>query len=194
MENDFETTNKTFINKNEEIIVTQADSLLPAPYMAPFNLKTDFSSINTSNVSSLNHHSSEIEIKKKQKIDEYSRIEERQAKLLKLLNERIYTYIIEESKAFVDIDELHRVFYVVTELKQLALLVHEPIASEIKRRIEIEWVEKPYFGDILIVYYHYYKVYKAILARYPTCQYTLSSLLKKKNFATPLKKLLVFYK
>lgn len=139
---------------------------------------------------------SDIERKKRNKIDEYSHIEEKQARLIKVLNERIYKCIVEENgatKTIADNEELQRVFYVVVELEQLALLVHEPVAAALKCRLDIEWIKKPYFGDILIVYHHYYKVYKAILARYPTCQYTLCNLLKRKPFATQLKKLLVSY-
>lgn len=139
---------------------------------------------------------SDIERKKRNKIDEYSHIEEKQARLIKLLNERVYKCIVEENgatKSIADNDELQRVFYVVVELEQLALLVHEPVAAALKCRLDIEWIKKPYFGDILIVYHHYYKVYKAILARYPTCQFTLCNLLKRKPFATQIKKLLVSY-
>ena len=132
----------------------------------------------------------EKEAKKRQKLDEYCAIEEKQARLLRLLNERVYKQISETNG--IEQDEMHRVFYVIVELEQLASMVHEQVASDIRRRMQTaEWYEKPYCGDILLVYYHYYKVYKAILARYPTCQCTLSNLLKRKPFAAQLKKLLV---
>ena len=83
-----------------------------------------------------------------------------------------------------------KVFYVVAELEQLASLVHEQVAIQIKARVETEWSLKPFFGDIMTTYYYYYRVYKAILERYPTCQITLSILLKKPKFAASLKKLL----
>lgn len=131
------------------------------------------------------------ELKKRQKLDEYFHIEEKQAKLLKLLYNRVYKRLNEENNLKLDPDEMNKVFYVVVELEQLASMVHEQVASQIKKRVELEWNEKPFCGDILISYYHYYKVYRAILARYPTCQCTLSNLLKKKNFAIQLKKFLV---
>lgn len=131
----------------------------------------------------------ELDAKKRQKLDEYANIEDKQAKLLKILNERVYKRIRDEAN--IDDDELHRVFYVVAELEQLASMVHEQVALELRRRVQDEWCAKPYCGDILAAYYHYYKVYKAILERYPNCQCTLSNLLKRKAFAAQLKKLLV---
>jgi len=132
---------------------------------------------------------SEIDTKKRQKLDEYSHLEEKQAKLLKLLNERVYKH--SSLAALCDQDEFQRVFYVVAELEPLASMVHEQVAVEMKKRVGLEWTEMPFCGDILEKYYHYYRVYKAILSRYPTCQCTLSGLLKRKPFAAQLKKLLV---
>lgn len=132
--------------------------------------------------------------KKKQKLDEYYHIEEKQAKLLKILanvNKKLNEENGKQQQKLFDMDEFMKVFYVVVELEQLATLVHDQVSAQIKKRVEIEWADKPYFGDILTTYYHFYKVYKAILERYPVCQITLSSLLKKKNFALLLKKLLV---
>ena len=132
--------------------------------------------------------------KKKQKLDEYYHIEEKQAKLLKILanvNKKLNEENGKQQQKLFDMDEFMKVFYVVVELEQLATLVHDQVSAQIKKRVELEWGDKPYFGDILTTYYHFYKVYKAILERYPVCQITLSSLLKKKNFALLLKKLLV---
>lgn len=134
----------------------------------------------------------EILTKKRQKLDEYYHLEEKQAKLLLLLANGVYRKLNEENARLrlCEQEEMNKVFYVVVELEQLATMVHEQVATQIKTRCEVEWTEKPYFGDILIKFYHYYKVYKAIIARYPNCQITLSNLLKRKNFAAHLKKLL----
>jgi len=133
-----------------------------------------------------------LDKKKQQKLDEYYRIEEKQAKLLKILANSVYRPLLEENKQqrLCDTDEMMKVFYVVAELEQLATLVHEQVAIQIKTRIETEWSLKPFFGDILTTYYYYYRVYKAVLKRYPTCQITLSILLKKPKFSACLKRLL----
>lgn len=136
---------------------------------------------------------SDVNLKKRNKLDEYYHIEGKQAKLLKILANNVYSKLNEENKkmSLCDQDEMIKVFFVVIELEKLASLVHEPAAAQLKQRVELEWNEKPYCGDILISFYHYYKVYKAVLARYPTSQIMLSNLLKRKNFATSLKRLLV---
>lgn len=134
----------------------------------------------------------ELNLKKKQKLDEYYRIEEKQANLLEVLAKNVYPKLSEENgrQKLCEPGEMVQVFYVVVELEQLASLVHRQMAQQIRERVEAEWEEKPFFGDILTKYYHYYKVYKAILKRYPQCQLTLSNLLKKKPFSAYLKSLL----
>ena len=136
----------------------------------------------------------DLDKKKKQKIDEYYHIEEKQANLLVVLNSKVYNSLKEENEKqqyrLCDKDEMNNVFHVVISLDKFALQVHQPMAAKIKLRVDQEWSEKPYFGDILTEYIHYYKIYKAILKTYPMCQVTLSNLLKKKQFATYLKKLL----
>ena len=136
----------------------------------------------------------DLNLKKKRKLDEYYRIEEKQARLLSVLATDVYRKLVEEQQQhqqrLYDPDEMTKVFYVVVELEPFALRVHEQIATQVRHRVEHEWSEKPYFGDIITTYYHYYKVYKAILERYPTCQITLSTMLKKKAFAASLKRLL----
>lgn len=141
---------------------------------------------------SLDNASELLDKKKKQKLDEYYHIEEKQAKLLKILAKGVYKPLLEENKQqrLCETDEMMKVFYVVAELEQLATLVHEQVAMQIKSRVETEWSLKPFFGDILTTYYYYYRVYKAILERYPTCQLTLSILLKKPKFVACLKRLL----
>lgn len=135
----------------------------------------------------------EIDLQKRQKVDEYYHIEEKQARLCKSLKENVYQRFEEENarQHYCDLDELNKIFYVVIELEKVALLVHEQIANEIKARLDTCWSEKPYFGDILVKYYHFYKTYTPILSRYPTCQLTLSSCLKRKSFATNLQRILV---
>lgn len=138
----------------------------------------------------------EINLKKKQKLDEYSNIEKKQAKLLTILYNNIYTKLNEENghhQRLAETEEFQKLFYPVVELQKLATLVHEQVGNEIKSRIDSmdEWSEKPFVGDILIKYYQYYKIYRCVLERYPAGQLTLSNLLKKKNFAASLKKYLV---
>ena len=110
--------------------------------------------------SSLVESASELlDKKKRQKLDEYYHIEEKQAKLLKVLAKHVYKPLLEENKQqrLCDNDDMMKVFYVVAELEQLASLVHEQVAMQIKTRVETEWSIKPYFGDILTFYYYYYR-------------------------------------
>jgi hypothetical protein len=136
----------------------------------------------------------ELDLKKRQKLDEYANIEMKQAKLLVILANNIYRKLNDDNnngQRFIDADDFQKVFYPVVELEKLAILVHEPVSNEILKRIEAaEWPQKPHAGDILTKYYHYYKIYKCVLERYPSCQVTLSIWLKKKNFAAQLKKVL----
>jgi hypothetical protein len=134
----------------------------------------------------------ELNTLRRNKADEYYRIEEKQAHLVNVLAKKVYHKLYEEnqSQQFCDIDDLNKVFYVIVELEKVASLVHHQVAEEIKKRINENWQNEPYFGDILIKFYHFYKIYKAILQRYPICQLTLSQLLKKKAFVSCLQRLL----
>lgn len=161
------------------------------------NRKSSYSTLNIPEPTGMNHTVSttkDIDSEKRQRLHEYSQIELKQANLLKILATNVYRKLYDENARqqyrLCDQDDMMKVFYVIVELEQLASLVHGPVANQIKERADNEWSEKPYFGDILTKNYHFYKVYKAILERYPTCQVTLSNLLKKKNFAAYLKKLL----
>lgn len=131
---------------------------------------------------------------RKQKADEYYHIEEKQANLLKLLASNVYKKFQEENErqqyALCDQENMSKIFYILAELSQVAELVHGEVASQLKQRVTSEWEEKPFFGDILIQKYQYYKTYNAILQRFPTCQVALSNMLKKKAFSHYLKQLL----
>jgi hypothetical protein len=140
----------------------------------------------------------ELDLKKRQQLDEYASIEAKQAKLLVLLASSVYAKLKEENEngqRFIDAEELKQVFFPALELEKLAVFVHEQASKEIKKRIDSpeEWEQKPYAGDILTKYYQYYKIYKGVLEKYPTCQVALSKCLEKKNFAAQLKKVLVSF-
>lgn len=137
----------------------------------------------------------DLDKKKHNKIDEYYNLELKQASLIKLLADSVLPRLIEKNEKnwMCDPDDIGKVFIIVSELRQVALLVHDNVADLIKNRLINEWHEKPYFGDILIKYYRFYKIYKAILSKYPSVQVNLASLMKKKNFASTLKNLLVFF-
>ncbi|RNA20859.1 PH domain-containing 4 isoform X1 [Brachionus plicatilis] len=130
--------------------------------------------------------------KKRNKIDEYYNLEVKQANLIKLLANSVLARLNEENEklCLCDADEIGKVFTIISELKQAALLVHDSVSDLIRHRLTHEWHTKPYFGDILIKYYRYYKIYKAVLSKYPNVQINLATLMKKKNFASTLKKLL----
>lgn len=132
---------------------------------------------------------------RKNKADEYYHIEEKQANLLKLLANNVYRKFLEENDrqqyALCDQESMQNIFYLLVSLAPFAELVHGEIAMQIKERLENEWDEKPYFGDILTKKYQYYKTYKSILQRFPTCQLSLSNMLKKKAFSSKIKQLLV---
>ncbi len=134
---------------------------------------------------------------RKNKADEYYHMEEKQANLLKLLANNVYKKFQEENErqqyALCDQESIQRIFYLLVNLAPFAELVHGEIAMQIKERLEKEWDVKPYFGDILMQKYQYYRTYRAILQRFPTCQLTLSNMLKKKAFSNKIKQLLVCY-
>jgi hypothetical protein len=147
---------------------------------------------NPSKDASKNKDEDQLDLKKKQKLHEYYTMEEKHANLIKILA-GVYNKIVEENaknQKLAELEDINKSLYPIVESEKLAKLVHEQVALEVKRRVEVEWNEKPYFGDILNTYYHFYKIYKAILERYPTCQISLSNLLNKKAFDMQLKKLL----
>lgn len=135
----------------------------------------------------------EIETLKRQKADEYYRIEDKQSRLCKALAQEVYRKLEEENakQHFCEPDEMQKIFYAVIELEKLSSLVHEQTANEIRARLDTNWDAMPYFGDILLKFYHFYKTYKPILERFPTCQVTLANCTKRKPFQTNLQKLLV---
>lgn len=135
----------------------------------------------------------DLDKKKHNKIDEFYNLEIKQAKLIKLLADSVLARLIEknEKNCLCDVEDIGKVFMIVSELKQAALLVHDSVSELIKNRLINEWHERPYFGDILIKYFRFYKIYKAVLSKYPSVQINLASLMKKKNFASTLKKILV---
>ncbi|CAF0880540.1 unnamed protein product [Brachionus calyciflorus] len=134
----------------------------------------------------------EINQKKRNKIHEYYTLEKKQADLIKLLAKSILFKFNEENKKdfLCDQDEINKVFSIVSELEQVALLIHDSIAESILKRLNDEWNEKPYFADILMKYYQYYKIYKTTLSRYPNVQLSMANFIKKKNVAITIKKLL----
>jgi hypothetical protein len=124
--------------------------------------------------------------------DEYCKMEEKQAKLCMILANNVYKKLDDENKQqkLCDQDDLIKLFYCCIETEKLAQLIHKQIAMEIRERLN-NWAMKPYFGDILLKYYHYYKLYKPILQRYSTAKETLVELLKNKRFASCLQKIMV---
>jgi hypothetical protein len=137
----------------------------------------------------------QLDLKRRQMLDEYACIETKQARTLSFLAKHVYRRLADEIAAgqrLIDAEDFHKVFYPVIELEKLASLVHEQVSNEVRARIESpdEWRSKPYAGDILSRYYHFYKIYKIVLQRYPASQITLSSCLKKKNFAAHLTKII----
>jgi hypothetical protein len=138
----------------------------------------------------------ELNLLKKNKADEYYHIEDKQANLIKLLSNNVYKKFQEENErqqyALCDKENVQKIFYLLEELKLVSELLHAELAVQIKQRLDTEWHTngKDYFGDILIQKYQFYKTYNAILQRYPTCQVTLSIMLKKKGFSAFIKQLL----
>jgi hypothetical protein len=124
--------------------------------------------------------------------DEYCKMEEKQAKLCMILANNVYKKMEDENKQqkLCDHDDLVKLFYCCIETEKLAQLIHKQIALEIRERLN-NWSTQPFFGDILLKYYHYYKLYKAILQRYPLSKETLVELLKKQKFAASLQKIMV---
>lgn len=92
--------------------------------------------------------------------------------------------------ALCDKDSMDKIFNILVTLAKFADLVHSEVATQIKKRLDCEWTEKPYFGDILVEKSPYYKAYKPVLERFTDCQLALSNMLKKPKFANYLKKLL----
>jgi hypothetical protein len=137
----------------------------------------------------------ELDTKKRQKADEYYHMEAKQSNLCQILATEVYQKLKEENtrqqQRLCDEEDMKKIFYPVIELEKLAQVVHGECSAEIKQRIEADWIEKPYFGDILIKYFPFYRIYKSILQRYPTSQVTLSNMLKRKSFASYIRKLLV---
>ncbi len=136
----------------------------------------------------------ELNTERRQKADEYYNIEVKQANLLKLLMNSVYLKFKSENErqqyALCDKDSMENIFNIVITLASFADLVHGEVATQIQKRIESEWSEKPYFGDILVAKSPYYQTYKPVLQRFSECQMALSNMLKKKNFANYLKMLL----
>lgn len=132
---------------------------------------------------------------RKQKACEYKNIEEKQAKLIELLHNNIYDKFLKDNKdnSLCDHENMSKIFFVIVELSKFSELVHGEVASKLGSRLANEWNEKPYFGDILIERYQFYRVYSSILRRFPDCQIALSNMLKKKAFATYIKQLLVSF-
>ena len=133
----------------------------------------------------------------KKKANEYYHIEENQANLLKILNDKVYKKFQEENEKkqfnLCDQENMVKIFFLIVELSKFSELVHGEIASKLKERIINEWNIKPFFGDILIERYQFYKVYSSILRRFPDCQFSLSYMLKKKPFANYIRQLLVSF-
>lgn len=119
----------------------------------------------------------------------------KQAKLLKLLMNNVYIKFKNENEkqqyGLCDKESMDNIFNILVTLASFADLVHAEVAGQIKQRLEEEWTEKPYFGDILVAKSPYYKTYKPVLQRFSDCQVAMSNMLKKKNFANYLKMLLV---
>ena len=139
----------------------------------------------------------EIELEKLHKAKEYYNIEESQASLLKTLTNTVYEKLKKENEAqnfgLCDRESFSKIFYILDQLTpRFADLVHGEVADEIKKRIDNEWTEKPYFGDILVAKQPFYKIYKSVLHNFPIGQVTLSRMLQKKSFSNCLKKYLVF--
>jgi hypothetical protein len=164
-----------------------------------FNLKP----INNNN-SLFKTDNDELNAKKKRLIMELSAIERKQADLIVLLYNNVYKKVCDElginnnSSNYNSSmsDDFNRVFLPIVELEKVALMLHGPVASDLKQRTtdESEWNEKSFMTDILKQKFHFYKIYRVILERYPTCQLSLSILLKKRNFASCVKKYLVSYR
>ena len=139
----------------------------------------------------------EIEAEKLHKAREYYNIEESQASLLKTLTNTVYEKLKKENEAhnfaLCDRESFAKIFYILDQLTpRFADLVHGEVADEIKKRVDNEWAEKPYFGDILVAKQPFYKIYKSVLHNFPIGQVTLSRMLQKKSFSNCLKKYLVF--
>jgi hypothetical protein len=131
--------------------------------------------------------------KRRQLAHEYYKMEEKQAKLCRILFNNIYKKLEAEnqSQKLCERDELNAIFNSIVALEKMAQLVHGQVAEEIRARVEI-WQQKPYFGDILVKFYHFYKAYKAVIQRHHESVQTLSELIKAKpKFGMFLQKLLV---
>ncbi len=144
--------------------------------------------------SKLNKPAHELDAERRRKADEYYNIELKQANLLKLLMSSVYLKFKAENErlqyALCDKESMDSIFNIIITLASFADLVHGEVAAQIRQRLESEWLEKPYFGDILVAKSHYYKTYKPVLQRFSECQLSLSNMLKKKSFASYLKGLL----
>jgi hypothetical protein len=149
----------------------------------------------TASSNSKSYSPQELDTKKRQKADEYYHMEAKQSNLCQILATEVYQKLREENtrqqQRLCDEEDMKKIFYPVIELEKLAQVVHGECSAEIKQRLEADWAEKPYFGDILFKYFPYYRIYKSILQRYPTSQVTLSNILKRKPFASYIRKLLV---
>lgn len=139
-----------------------------------------------------NNESSETHERRRQLVLEYSKMEEKQAKLCQLLASNIYRKFDEENKIqkFCEPDELHIVFHSIVELEKVAQLIHAAVAKQLQERIQ-NWSTTPYFGDILLQYYKFYRVYKSILQRLQQSKDMLTELQKRPKFAAFMSKLLV---
>lgn len=145
---------------------------------------------NTTNRSPTDH----VE-RRRQLAHEYYKMEEKQAKLCRILFNNIYKRLEAENQAqkLCERDELNTIFNSIIVLEKMAELVHGQVAREICARVDL-WHEKPYFSDILLKFYHFYKAYKAIIQRHHESVQTLTELIKSKpKFNTFLQKLLVIF-
>lgn len=146
----------------------------------------------SNDIISNNKLSTEMETRRKQ-VDEYCKMEEKQANLCVLLATKVYRRLQEDNRTLklCENEDIVKVFNGIIQLENLAVAVHNNISQLLKERLLI-WYEKSYFGDILLRYVHYYKAYKAILQEYPQTRMTLNDLLiKKPKFSQHLQKLLV---
>ena len=129
------------------------------------------------------------------KAEEYYKIEENQARLLTVLYKKVYEKFKEENKkqqhTICDEENMNKIFGILAELGPMGELVHVAMGNEVKKRVEQEWNEKPYFGDLIVKNCPYYKIYKSVNNRIRSSLEGLMEMEKKKSFSNLLKKLLV---
>ncbi len=124
---------------------------------------------------------------------EYARVEEKHANLCMTLTNSIYKKIEEENRQqkLCEPDDLSKAFYCFFEVEKLAQQIHRQVSIEIDERLN-EWKQKPYFGDILLKYHHFYKLYKSILQRKTSSDEAIENLKKKPKFTAAIFKIMVF--